>query len=74
MAQITEGSINAIEACQVRCGHDFQEKDLRLTRRCVRIGESAARRRSRVGSSRPKWEIPGNRLTGLTHQNLAVTP
>jgi len=23
------------------------------------MGESVARRRSRVGSSRPKWEIPG---------------
>ena len=57
-AGLTEGSIRATDAHQARCGHEFQQKVLRLTRRSVRMGESVARRRSRVGSSRPKWEIP----------------
>ena len=56
--QLAEGSITAPDAFQVLCGHEFQMKKLRSSRRPVKNGESVARRRSRVGGSRPKWEIP----------------
>jgi hypothetical protein len=38
--------------------HEFWTKALRFTQRLARIGARVARRCSRVGESRPKWEIP----------------